>query len=116
MERRSRVAATVAVGVVAAATGAAWGEPEMPAISVRSTFTVADTTPAPAGNDPAACLSIPTEFFVAADGIEELVARAARHVKAMAFLPINPDEDAIVERLFGKRQSSVQTRPLTRRA
>lgn len=114
MDTIGRAALGVAVGV-GVATGAHAREQIEPQVWVRSSFTVVDATPAPSGHELVSQLSPATGFLFTTDDIEDLARKASRHVKAMSFLPVDPESDRIVEELFASRRKDEPIRPLTRR-
>ncbi|MDH5671172.1 MAG: hypothetical protein OEZ06_03430 [Myxococcales bacterium] len=93
-------------------------EPEMARDDERIHLhvTASTETPLPVGLAPTALLDAGTGSLKLADSPGDLVRSASTYLQALAVLPINPDDDALVDRLVADRVvGTAKKRALQRR-
>ena len=86
-----------------------------PAVQISRTLTSASETPAPVELGPSGVYIISTGQIVLMQSIDELVRQAAHYMQDTAVLPIDGDDDMLVDQLISRQYAGVRAKPLTRK-
>ena len=94
-----------------------WARPERPRrrAKIQVNRTGWDDTPAPADLGPASICDPATGQLVLAESPESMVRKAAGHIQNMAFLPVDPRAEEIVDALVERKLRGATMRPLQRK-
>ncbi len=86
-----------------------------PEVQIRRSFATGNETPAPVDLGPSGVYVTSTGQILLMQSTDVLVRDALKYVKDTAVLPIDENDEAIVDRLVARRLASVRTKPLTRK-